>query len=110
MAELRHTELIINDDGGGAPTRSFNFDTFTEGDKIRVEITFPGSGPLEVKLSEQNPKVLIPETNARVKPTGKLQLEWDNDTSSHIILFTGTLETTHSAEFKNVCVGVVDHR
>lgn len=111
MAELRHTEFIINDDGGGLPTRTFDFDTFSEGEKIRVQMTFAGDGLLEVKLSEEAPNLAIPEIgNRRVKPTGRLQLEWNKDTSSHLVLFTGILHTTHSAEFKNVCVGVVDYR
>jgi hypothetical protein len=108
MAQLTHTEFEVDDQGGGSTTRTFNFDTTSQGGNYAVKISFPGSGPIFASLNKENPSAEIKDTDARVKPTGTLTLSWNNDDQTVLVLFSGTLHTMHSVTMENVCVGALD--
>jgi len=108
MAQLTHTEFEVNDEGGGANLRVFRFDTTTQGSDIIVTTTFEGSGPIEVKLNENQCKAQINSNGARVMVTGEFTLSWDASNATKLIVFSGTLHTTHSTNLRNVCIGAID--
>ena len=108
MATLTHTEFRVDDADGGAPNRLFTFDTIAQGDQYQVTAGWEGSGPGIVILSTASPTAPIPDTSARVKATGILTLVWDSGETQRLILFTGTLHTTHSTSMVGVGVGAVD--
>jgi hypothetical protein len=108
MPTFTHTEFRVDDANGGAPNRLFTFDTYAQGDNYPVTATWDGSGPVTVTLSTASPTAPIPDSPARVKATGILTLVWDSAETQRLILFTGTLHTTHSTSMVGVCVGAVD--
>jgi hypothetical protein len=107
---VTHCDFAVDDAGGGAATRTFNFDTKLTGDhKVEVQITFPEGGSIPCELdSYENPDREIPSYDARVKPTGMLRLVSSVDVL--LVLFSGTLHTMHSTSMDNVVVASLDLR
>ena len=103
-----HCEFLVDDQGGGADNRLFTFDSVRSGDSVTVTVTYPGSGPASFTLSKTSPVQTVPDTVARVKPTGTLTLEWSVEPGEDILLviFSGTLHTMHSVTLDRIGVAI----
>ena len=108
MADNTECSFVVNDENGGAATRSFVFKTTQQGNNYLVEIRNDGISPYGVTLNRQQPNAQIPDMQARVKATGTLALSFESGNNSVGILFTGTLNTTHSTAVSDVVVATFD--
>jgi hypothetical protein len=104
-ANVPACDFTVNDDQGGAPTRSFHFTTSRDGDVYKVQIANDGIDPYEVSLDRHIPTAQIPDQPARVKATGTLTLvTGSHEDRSVAIKYTGTLHTTHPTMVHNVVI------
>ena len=109
MAENTRCTFVVNDDGGGAPSREFVFATIQQGDNYRVTVTNDGIAPYGVTLSQAKPTAELPAQQARVKATGTLSLLFDKAGDPDVaVSFSGPLNTTHSTSVSNVIVATFD--
>ena len=110
MPDSTSCKFTVNDEGGGADNRDFLFNTIQQGDSYTVTITNDGIAPYGVSLSTSKPNANGPSQDARVKATGVLSLLFDQRAAPNnvVILFTGTLHTTHPTSMSNVAVASFD--
>jgi len=108
MAQFTTVIFKVDDVDGGATTRTFTFETIPQGDQYQVTIYFEVSAQVVIKLSKDKPSATIPECGGRVEPKGTLSLSWDGRDPTVLVLFTGTLCTSHSTSMQGVCVGAID--
>lgn len=110
MPDMTSCTFTVNDQDGGADTRSFAFNTTQQGDKYSVLITNDGIGPYGATLSTGTPNATLPSNGgARVKATGTLSLLFDSANDKNVVIaFTGTLNTTHSTSMQSVVIASFD--
>ena len=110
MPDMTSCTFTVNDQDGGADTRSFAFNTTQQGDKYSVLITNDGIPPYGATLSTGTPNAPLPSNGgARVKATGTLSLLFDAATDKNVaITFTGTLNTTHQTTMQSVIIASFD--
>src|SRR5687767_6772927 len=110
MPDITSCTFVVDDDGGGAPTRQFVFSTIQQGESYQVTVTNDGIGPYGATLSVGTPQATLPpNAGARVKATGTLSLLFDTKANPNVaITFNGTLNTMHSTTVSNVVVATFD--
>ena len=107
---VNHSEFLVDDQGGGADNRNFVFDTVRHGDGVIVTITYPGAGPMAITLTRASPVYTIPDSEARVKPTDILSMEWppSDGNETLLVVFSGVLHTEHSVTLYRIGVAILD--
>lgn len=110
MPDMTSCTFTVNDQDGGADTRSFAFNTTQQGGAYSVLVTNDGLAPYGVTLSTGTPNAALPaNAGARVKATGSLSLLFDSANDKNVVIsFTGTLNTTHSTSVQSVVVASFD--
>lgn len=110
MPDMTSCTFTVNDQDGGADTRTFAFNTTQQGDEYSVLVTNDGMGPYGATLSTGTPTAALPANpGARVKATGTLNLLFDSVSDKNVVItFTGMLNTTHSTSMQSVIVASFD--
>lgn len=108
------SRIDVDDQDGGADFRSFGFQSSGTAAGATLELTFPGSGPVDIALTPRNGPMPIQNFDARVKPSGRLVFttlraaQFSNlSTERAFITFDGTLSTYHPLTVTSAILAVL---
>ncbi len=105
---LSHCRIDVDDQGGGADTRSFGFDTTGDAGGCTVSASMPGSGPMAMRMEPGAGQQTLPDYSAsRVKPSGRMVLTTLRTGEHAFVAYNGVLHTEHSLQTTNAIVAVV---